>query len=62
MGHVHVEMSITKSKKVPLKYEKDVIEDIKVMGRSETRKEFDEAKLSFKINGSRLMISNDLPM
>ena len=48
MGHVHVEMSITKSKKVPLKYEKDVIEDIKVMGRSETRKEFDEANSKFQ--------------
>ena len=48
MWHVHVEMNITKSKKVPLKYEKDVIEDIKVMGRSETRKEFDEANSKFQ--------------
>ena len=48
MCHVHVEMSITKSKKVPSKYEKDVIEDVQVLGRSETREEFDEISAKFQ--------------
>ena len=48
MCHVHVEMSITKSKKVPSKFEKGVIEDVQVLGRSETREEFDEISAKFQ--------------